>query len=136
MVTFAGDRDGQCALTWGQKAIWGAINRLVPNDAALNMGWITALEAEDISHDTPLERITSTVESILLRHESLRTYVQIGHDGIPYQVLCRTGEIGLEIVHTSREKADAAASDLRDRLIAPVFRYGEELPIRVGAVIA
>src|SRR4051812_1043716 len=77
-VRFQGGRGGVCALSWGQLAIWGAIQRLGPDGASLNMSWVTALEDEGISVGTPLSRITGTVASVMARHESLRTRVADG----------------------------------------------------------
>ena len=64
-VPFTGDRAGVAPLSWGQTAIWRAIQRLVPDDGATNMSWITALEEEGVSHDTPLERITTAVSQVM-----------------------------------------------------------------------
>lgn len=36
LVEFSGSRGGICALSWGQVAIWRAVQRMVPDDAALN----------------------------------------------------------------------------------------------------
>lgn len=133
-VGFAGSRGGRCPLSWGQKAIWGAIKRLVPNDAALNMGWVTAIEDEGISVDTPLARLEETVRQVVLRHESLRTLFPVDAQGQPYQLLCESGRVPIEVVDAAAAEADAEAAALRERLLAPVFAYGTELPLRVGAV--
>src|SRR5882762_6372321 len=109
LVGFAGDRAGACGLSWGQTAIWRAIQRLVPNDASLNMSWITALEDEGVSFDTPIGRITDTVGFLMQRHESLRTLFRVDTDGPPGQVLLQSGEIAIEIVDATREGAAAAA---------------------------
>src|SRR5882757_8205060 len=91
LVKFAGERSGTCALSWGQCAIWRAIGRLVPDEAVLNMSWITALEDEGISYQTPLDRITDTVRFMLERHESLRTLVRLSSSGEAYQELVGDG---------------------------------------------
>jgi hypothetical protein len=129
LVGFHGSRGGVCGLSWGQLAIWRAIQRLVPDDASLNMSWVTALEDEGISVDTPLERVTGTVAFIMGRHESLRTRVT---DGL--QVLLQDGTIELEVVDATRADAAAAARDLQARLTGPAFDYPKEWPLRVGAV--
>src|SRR5690242_15018659 len=93
LVEFSGSRGGVCGLSWGQVAIWRAIQRMVPDDAALNMSWVTDLEGEGISVGTPLSRITGTVRTVMERHESLRTRVRVGADGAPLQDLAAAGTI-------------------------------------------
>ena len=133
-VYFNGSRDGQAPLSWGQRAIWGAIQRLVPRDNALNMGWITAIEDEGIGVNTTIDRLIETVHDIVTRHESLRTVVGFDDSGEPYQVLRRSGEIAIDIVDVPRESAAEAAVALKERLLEPGFSYATELPLRVGAV--
>ena len=98
LVGFAGSRAGTAPLSWGQTAIWRAIQHLVPDDGATNMSWITALEEEGVSHDTPLERVTTTVSLVMGRHESLRTRFPRDASGEPRQVLADAGEVPVEIV--------------------------------------
>ncbi|MGI5240500.1 condensation domain-containing protein [Dactylosporangium sp. CA-139066] len=133
-VGFTGARGGECGLSWGQIAIWRAIQRLVPDDASLNMSWVTALEDEGLSVDTPLSRITDTVSYIMGRHESLRTTVRLDEAGEARQTVARDGVIELELVDAERAEAGAAARQLQRRLTEPAFDYPNEWPLRVGAV--
>ncbi|GAA2645004.1 hypothetical protein GCM10010399_93600 [Dactylosporangium fulvum] len=133
-VGFTGGRGGVCGLSWGQIAIWRAIQRLVPDDASLNMSWVTALEDEGVSFGTPLARITDTVASVMARHESLRTRVRVDDVHGPQQLLARDGTIEVEVVDATRETAAAAAKELQRRLTEPAFDYAGEWPLRVGAV--
>src|SRR5262245_5980882 len=138
-VGFEGARAGVCGLTWGQTAIWRAIQRLVPDDAVLNMSWITAIEDEGISRHTPMRRIADTVAFVMGQHESLRTRVRLDDSGEPYQVLAQRGQIAVEVVDAPDTGLDGAhagevAAALRDRLVARAFEYGSEWPWRIGAV--
>ncbi|MEV6924578.1 condensation domain-containing protein [Dactylosporangium sp. NPDC051485] len=133
-VGFTGARGGECGLSWGQVAIWRAIQRLVPDDASLNMSWVTALEDEGISVDTPLSRITDTVAYIMARHESLRTRVRLDEAREARQVLARDGVIELVVVDAERAGAADAARQLQRSLTEPPFDYPDEWPLRVGAV--
>jgi hypothetical protein len=133
-IGFTGARGGECQLSWGQIAIWRAIQRLVPDDASLNMSWVTALEDEGISVDTPLSRITDTVAYIMARHESLRTKVRLDELREARQTVARDGVIELEVVDAQRDGAAAAARQLQQRLTDPPFDYPNEWPLRVGAV--
>src|SRR5437762_6193148 len=128
LVPFAGSRAGTSALSWGQTAIWRAIQRLVPDDGAMNMSWITALEDEGVSFDTPLERITTTVSLVMGRHESLRTRFPLDASGEPRQVLADEGTVPVEIVDAGDTPPGQVAAALRDRLAAPAFGYADEWP--------
>ncbi|GAA3204993.1 condensation domain-containing protein [Dactylosporangium siamense] len=134
VVEFSGSRGGDCALSWGQVAIWRAIQRMVPDDAVLNMSWVTDLEGEGISSGTPLARITGTVRAVVERHESLRTRVRVDADGAPRQVLAAAGTIEVQVVDATAETATAAAKALQARLTEPAYDYPHEWPLRVGAV--
>ena len=134
LVGFAGSRAGTAPLSWGQTAIWRAIQHLVPDDGAMNMSWITALEEEGVSHDTPLERITSTVALVMGRHESLCTRFPLDPSGEPQQVLADAGTVPVEIVDAGDTPPAQAAAALRDRLANPAFDYGTEWPWRIGVV--
>src|SRR5256714_38056 len=132
LVGFAGSRAGTAPVSWGQTAIWRAIQHLVPDDGAMNMSWITALEEEGVSHDTPLERITSTVALVMGRHESLCTRFPLDPSGEPQQVLADAGTVPVEIVDAGDTPPAQAAAALRDRLANPAFDYGTEWPWRIG----
>ncbi|MFC5003385.1 condensation domain-containing protein [Dactylosporangium cerinum] len=134
VVEFSGSRSGVSALSWGQVAIWRAIQRMVPDDAALNMSWVTDLEGEGISTGTPLSRITDTVRTVMERHESLRTRVRADADGAPRQVLAAAGTIEVQVVDATAGTATAAAKALQERLTQPAYDYPHEWPLRVGAV--
>ncbi|MEV4516404.1 condensation domain-containing protein [Dactylosporangium sp. NPDC049525] len=134
LVEFSGSRGGVSALSWGQVAIWRAIQRMVPDDAVLNMSWVTDLEGEGISFGTPLSRITDTVRTVVERHESLRTRVRAGDDGAPQQVLAATGAIEVHVVDATAGTAAAAAKVLQAELTDPAYDYPREWPLRVGAV--
>ncbi|MEV4141234.1 condensation domain-containing protein [Dactylosporangium sp. NPDC049742] len=134
LVEFSGSRGGICGLSWGQVAIWRAIQRMVPDDAVLNMSWVTDLEGEGISVGTPLARITGTVRTVMERHESLRTRVRAGDDGAPRQDLAAAGTIEVHVVDATADTAAAAAKALQERLTAPAYDYPHEWPLRAGAV--
>ncbi len=134
LVDFSGSRGGVCPLSWGQVAIWRAIQRMVPDDAVLNMSWVTDLEGEGISVGTPLSRITGTVRTVVERHESLRTRVRAGADGAPQQVLAAAGTIEVQVVDATAATAAAEAKALQARLTGPAYDYPHEWPLRVGAV--
>jgi hypothetical protein len=133
-VGFAGSRGGSCPLSWGQAAIWGAIRRLAPNDAALNMGWITAIEQEGISRDTPLSRVEDALRQVVVRHESLRTLFPLDAQGEPYQLLCQIGTVPIEVADAGEAQAAQEAAAMRERMLSAAFAYGTELPLRVGVV--
>ncbi|MET7397606.1 condensation domain-containing protein [Dactylosporangium sp. NPDC005572] len=126
-VRFTGGRGGECQLSWGQTAIWRAIQRLVPDDASLNLSWVTAIEDEGIATRVPVERVTGTVAHVMARHESLRTNVRDGR-----QVVAREGVIEVHLVDAGDPAR--AARELQETLTAPAFDYANEWPLRVGMV--
>ncbi|MET7426096.1 condensation domain-containing protein [Dactylosporangium sp. NPDC005555] len=134
LVEFSGSRGGVCGLSWGQVAIWRAIQRMVPDDAALNMSWVTDLEGEGISTGTPLSRITATVRTVVERHESLRTRVRAAGDGTPVQDVAAAGTIEVHVVDATADTAAAEARALQERLTAPAYDYPDDWPFRAGAV--
>ncbi|MEV8517785.1 condensation domain-containing protein [Dactylosporangium sp. NPDC051484] len=133
-IGFTGARGGECGLSWGQIAIWRAIQRLVPDDASLNMSWVTALEDEGVSFGTPLTRITDTVAFVMARHESLRTRIRVDEVHGPRQLVAQDGIIELVVIDAGRDEAGDAARELQRRLTEPAFDYPNEWPLRVGAV--
>ncbi|WP_214110874.1 condensation domain-containing protein [Acrocarpospora catenulata] len=116
-AAFSGARSGDAPLTWGQRAIWEAIERTAPDDHYFNFGRIVQLGARPASVSGALWALARLVE----RHESLRTRIVDGR-----QALAAAGELTVVL------GADPDA--LLAELTATAFDYAREWPLRVGLV--
>lgn len=132
-VPFAGGRTGDAPLTWGQRAIWNAIGRTIPNDHYFNIGRVLPLADRGAPVDLP--RLTSALAALLFRHEALRTRIVTGAEGEPRQRLYAEGLVEV-VVEDAPDPAGAgsAAEDLLSSLLSRRFDYAREWPVRFGAI--
>ncbi|WP_212735276.1 condensation domain-containing protein [Herbidospora galbida] len=118
-AAFSGGRTGTASFTWGQRAIWEAIERTRPDDHYFNFGRVLPLGARPASVSSALWALGRLVE----RHESLRTLV--GDGG---QLLRANGELSV------RTGDDPQA--LLAEMAATAFDYAHEWPLRAGLVLS
>lgn len=123
-VTFRGARSTSDVLTWGQRAIWTAIERTRPSDAYFNFA--RTVDIRDTGAD--LDTVLAAVGLVVGRHEALRTRVSVV-DGEPVQVVSTDGELPVDVVTGSPDR-------LIQRYLAAAFDYEHEWPLRVGVVVA
>src|SRR5882757_1514548 len=90
-VEFRGMRPGIETITWGQRAIWTAIQRISPNDAYFN--FVKTLPLADTDVDTVL----AALGLVIGRHEALHTRFTVV-DGEPHQRVRAGGELAVEII--------------------------------------
>jgi hypothetical protein len=128
-VAFLGDRNATDVLTWGQRAIWTAIERTRPSDAYFNFARTIDLRDEGLSPD--LDTVLAAIGKVVSRHEALRTRLSVV-DGGPIQMVSAMGEIGVRVIETAA--ADEAATRLSDEYTTTAFDYEREWPLRVGVV--
>ncbi|WNI26310.1 condensation domain-containing protein [Streptomyces sp. ITFR-16] len=132
-VPFAGGRTGDAPLTWGQRAIWHAIGRTVPNDHYFNIGRVLPLA--DRGAPVGLPRLTGALAALMLRHEALRTRIVTEDAGGTRQRLYAEGLVGVRVRDVSDPAgAGDAAEELLSSLTAGRFDYAGEWPVRFGAV--
>ncbi|MEV4510915.1 condensation domain-containing protein [Dactylosporangium sp. NPDC049525] len=124
-VPFAGERSGTGPLTWGQRAIWHAIGRTVPNDHYFNLDRIVDLGARTVPVDTAL----AALAALVARHEALRT--RLG--AATRQVLAADGVLDVHVFDGGADPA-AAAARVRDLLAGTAFDYRAEWPVRAAVV--
>jgi hypothetical protein len=120
-VMFQGDRSTTEVLTWGQRAIWTAIERTRPSDAYFNFTRTLDVAGAD------LDTVLAAVGRVVSKHEALRTRISVV-DGEPMQMLAAAGEYDVQVV-----EADDA-SHLAARYETMAFDYEHEWPLRVGVV--
>jgi len=121
-VRFGGARSGTGPLTWGQRAIWHAIGRTVPNDHYFNLNRIVDLGARTV----PVPTALGALAALMGRHEALRTRLD-GEDCQAGQSLAASGELDVHVV-------EGDAGELRERLAGTAFDYRGEWPVRAGLV--
>jgi len=127
---FAGTRDGEGPLTWGQRLMWRAVHLMGPSQSFLNCPWVLPVHGR---RDLPA--VLDALRRMLERHESLRTTF---HDtpGGPVQRVARTGELTVELAEAGPDGALATAERIAADLGATVFTHDKDLPLRCVAVLA
>src|SRR3954468_8119804 len=104
---FAGDREATAPLTWGQRSMWNAIQQIAPGDNLMNVARQLVVPAR-CRLEPPA--VAAALGQLIARHESLRPLIRPGtHEAgreKPEQVLVRTGQIAVEVLHC--EPTDAA----------------------------
>jgi condensation domain-containing protein len=121
-VTFRGARATSDVLTWGQRAIWTAIERTRPSDAYFNFA--RTVDIRDTGAD--LAAVLSAVALVLGRYEALRTRISLV-DGEPRQVVSAEGTLDVDVVTDAPDR-------LTERYLAAAFDYEHDWPLRVGVV--
>ena len=123
-VAVRGEACGPMPLTWGQRAIWAAIGRTLPNDHYFNFARV--LVVPDRVRPAPVPEVLAALESVVSRHFSLRTRLVLAGE-VPQQVADGDGDLPVVI----GEDADSLAA----QLAATKFDYTGEYPLRVGLVM-
>ena len=128
-IRFSGSRSEIAPLTWGQWAIWDAIQKTAPDDRYFNFGRVLAVPER--ARPLTVERAVELLGALVERHESLRTRLRTGpyRGAGPYQALEATGAIPVTVSDGDPEK-------LLDALAETAFDYEGEWPLRVGLVLA
>ncbi|RBQ14742.1 non-ribosomal peptide synthetase condensation domain protein [Spongiactinospora rosea] len=116
-------------LTWGQRAIWAAIERTAPDDRYFNFGRVLAVPRS--VQPLSVADVRRAVGLLTDRHEALRTTIGPG----PAQIIGEAAEPVVGIVHAARGEEAAVAAELRARMESAAFDYREERPLRTGVVI-
>nr|WSX75587.1 condensation domain-containing protein [Streptomyces sp. NBC_00899] len=120
-LAFAAPDAGAGPLTWGQSAIWEAIERTAPDDGYFNFGRILKVPGER----TP-EEVATALAGLLATHGALRTRLDLT-GARPRQRLEAGGELPLTL-------STAAPDELLAELTAERFDYAAEWPLRVALV--
>lgn len=120
-VAFAAPDAGTGPLTWGQSAIWDAIERTRPDDRYFNFGRILRVPGER----TP-EEVATALAGLLAAHGALRTRLDLTGPR-PRQRLEAGGRLPLPV-------STAAPQDLLAELTAEPFDYEAEWPLRAALI--
>ncbi|MBO3749164.1 hypothetical protein J5X84_24060 [Streptosporangiaceae bacterium NEAU-GS5] len=130
-VDYASDRCGTTDLAWGQRAVWGAIHDVGPdNSPYFNVPRLLRVpRAGGPRH--PMAAASALAE-VMARHDALRSRVRLGEAG-PYQEVTASGTLSVETVEAARGEVDEAADELLTRLAGRSFG-DDEPPLRAGLV--
>jgi hypothetical protein len=120
-VAFTAPDAGTGPLTWGQLAIWDAIERTAPDDRYFNFGRILKVPGER----TP-EEVAAALAGLVATHGALRTRLDLTGPR-PRQRLEASGELTALL-------STAAPEELLTELTAESFDYEAEWPLRVALV--
>jgi hypothetical protein len=120
-VAFSAPDAGTGPLTWGQSAIWDAIERTVPDDGYFNFGRVLQVPGERTPED-----IAAALAGLMAAHGSLRTRLDLAGSR-PRQCLEAGGELPVVL-------STAAPEELVTELTAKAFDYEAEWPLRVALV--
>ncbi|WP_327004794.1 condensation domain-containing protein [Dactylosporangium sp. NBC_01737] len=124
-VPFRGDGTGAGPLTWGQREIWQTMRR---TGRTLNIGGTVALGA-----DATVAELAATLGRLVSRHQALRTRLSLAEDP-PRQIVAASGVVGLDVVVSTSDGAEAAAEALRSHYEFTPFDLETEFPVRWGVV--
>ncbi|RGC66671.1 Linear gramicidin synthase subunit B [Micromonospora sp. MW-13] len=132
---FAGGRAATGPLTWGQRAMWRAVEEFEsPSHSVLNLRRVLAVSARA---DVDVARAVRAVAALVDRHESLRTRVR-SVDGELYQSAAPAGGLPVLVHPVPPAAADpdgrSAAAALAARLGEPRFDHAAEWPLRAALV--
>jgi hypothetical protein len=126
MVTFAADDGGEDVLSWGQQSIWDSMTNA---GSALPVGdWVA------VPPDTTVDLIVAGLRYVMTRHQSLRTHVVTGADGVLRQRVATSGVVPLEVIDAAGDDPAEIARRTTRRYYTEPFDYVDEWPIRMAAV--
>jgi hypothetical protein len=130
---FRGARTATGALTWGQRAIWTAIERTRPADAYFNFARTLPVPARTDGQPADIPTVLSALTTVFERHEALRTRI-IVVDGEPRQAVSDSGMVRVRLVAASRVDAADTATRMANDHCAAAFDYAADWPLRIGIV--
>lgn len=127
LVPFSGEGSGSEELTWGQKNIW---RQMLETGTPMMVGGTMPL-----APGTTKQNLIHLLSFIMSRHESLRTRIQVGEDGVPKQVVADSGEIALEVIDIE-ETVNAAdfAESVRQRFLDEPFEASTDWPVKMAII--
>ncbi|HEY3752576.1 MAG TPA: condensation domain-containing protein [Pseudonocardiaceae bacterium] len=127
IVGFAAQDDGGVEeLSWGQHSIWQS---MTDAGSSLPVGDYVA-----VPPGTTVETSVNILRYVMNRHQSLRTHIVVGDDGVRAQHIATSGEVPLEIIDAGATDPADVARQTMDQYYAEPFDYVDEWPIRMAAV--
>jgi hypothetical protein len=128
-VPFSGARDGEAALTWGQRHNWRALRLHGPGQYFLNCPWVLPVYSR-----SDLGAVLNALGALIERHESLRTTFHDTPAG-PVQRVARSGELTVRLEQAGQQRPLELAERLAAQMSEEIFAPGEEWPLHCQVVI-
>ncbi|HEX4723305.1 MAG TPA: condensation domain-containing protein [Pseudonocardiaceae bacterium] len=126
-VEFSGARPATETITWGQRAIWTAIERISPNEAYFN--FVKTLPLADTDVDTVL----AAIGRVIGRHEALHTRIVVVA-GEPVQEVAACGELTVDVIEAGDADVSELAAETGDRYAEIAFDYAHDWPLRIAVL--
>ncbi|MFF2348323.1 condensation domain-containing protein [Kitasatospora sp. NPDC058115] len=136
-IPFTAGRRGSGPATWGQRAIWGVVNRAAPADRPR----FNITTAAPLDPGLPLPAVLDALGHLLHLHDSLHTRLLPGPDGTGLrQQVDPEGRLTVHVrdcaAGTGREELTAVGDALHEELAGLPFDCATEWPVRAGLVVA
>jgi hypothetical protein len=148
---FGGERAETAVFTWGQRAIWKAIDSVAPNDHWLNIRRVVTVSAR---RPVDVDTVARAIGLLMTEHEALRTRVRMV-DGEPHQDVGCGGRLLVEVDEIGADEPGAptrrlgeinypleaswpvaeATEEMLRRLGNVPFAYDEQWPLRAGVLL-
>jgi hypothetical protein len=128
-LTFSGATEGVGELTWGQRFVWGILQSLAPANHYVNLFFPTELDG-----NTSVGRVISALQTLVCRHESLRTRYRVGADGEPLQQVHGNGTLSLDVCEAEPGHERDLVEQEADMLWRMPFDDEGEWPLRVCVI--
>jgi Condensation domain len=130
---FRGTRSTTEILTWGQRAIWTAIDRTRPADSYFNFARTLPVPDRLDGRPVGVDDVLGALATVFGRYEALRTRTPVV-DGEPRQVVSATGTVTVEVIRAADGDAADTATRTADGYCATAFDYAADWPLRIGIV--
>jgi hypothetical protein len=128
-VAFSGERDGEAALTWGQRHTWRALRLHGPGQYFLNCPWVLPVYSR-----RDLGTVLNALRALIERHETLRTTFADTPAG-PVQRVARSGELTVRLEPTEQDRPLEVAERLASQMSEEIFAPADEWPLRCRILI-
>jgi len=126
LVAFEGAGAGVGELSWGQREMWGAMQR--------SRNWMPIGAVLPLPAGTTVDDVVADLRFLMGRYPTLRTRLRLGPDGAT-QVVSGSGEVALEIVDAA-PGADPAevAERVRRRYWDTAYDVATGWPVRMAVI--
>jgi Condensation domain len=127
LIHFAGEGSGVAELTWGQRELWGAMQR--------QGTWMPLPIREPLPAGTTVEDMAEWLRYVMSRHQTIRTKLAYRPDGPPRQVVHGSGDIAMDVIEAGDEDPAAVAQRTIDRYVDQDFDFARDWPVDMAVIL-